>query len=201
MKSAGSSSVFPALLAGIVSFYFFGSMIYSIGLGVGAYLFVHIGAALPDIDHHSSKPFRYLRSLMGVSFGAIGLFIISKLVGDFIINGWNSTVEIVDVSEFGSSILAYNFGRAVGALVILIPILLYSAIGLGKWIVESLRPKHRGPTHSLLFGVITSVLLGLVVTWGSSSFFSPDRAIGLGTIIAVANHIGVLDHLSVDGLI
>lgn len=180
-----NSGLERGLPVGLLSFFasaiLFESLLFAAFAGIGAVFLTVLGAIFPDIDHHSSIPFRRLKVLTAAvfTFGAAWMYF--EAVSYFI---------ETSTSNVATSITGYQLGMSI----VLVPL----AGGLGVAVVETLRPTHRGVTHTKVAGLAVGASIGLVLLhlWDSSI---------QGQFLAVAAcsafYVGTYNHLSLDGLV
>jgi len=110
--------------------------------GLGA---TFIGAVFPDVDHHASKPYRFVRKLF---FSVSVLVMIIVLVRIYMV-----------YEQYLQEMLTTTYLLLLGASGVI------GSVSMGIVMVNVLdyiQPKHRGITHSLSLGVAISVTLVVI---------------------------------------
>lgn len=147
--------------------------------------FTFLGAAFPDVDHHSSKPHRWLRQFVFVS--------VSLVAGYFFV--FETRSNFVELAARVEAPLENEALALIGAVVSA-----FLVGGIGFLLIGVLRPKHRGITHTLRTGFVMSSLAG-AGSWYAAFLVVPEFAFVLGGGAFVGFFFGFLSHLQCDGLL
>lgn len=152
-----------------------------IGIALPATLFASI---IPDIDHPSSHAYRLFNFLL---FSAVVILVAGLLAQNILTIGlfWLSVTTSVPFTVVLGTIAVVALGIAGG-------------IVYGFTVI---RPPHRGPTHSLLFGFIASVLIGGFAWQLQTLTISGSYALASAGLIAFYSFLGFCSHLNADGLL
>jgi hypothetical protein len=170
-------SVKPLSVAVAISFGYFVYTItlnlsYSIGFSILAYILPIVGAKFPDIDHHSAKPHRQAKWLIGsVVFLSLAYIVFQE-----------ASLEVSEDIIMWSLILWLLIGNIIIQVVSRLSTAFTKAM-----------PKHRGVTHTKIGSFLFAGGVGAVVGYYASPI--------IGILATFAVFLGSLDHLSVDGLI
>lgn len=167
-----------------VVLYIFGEITASIFLTAIVCIPVTIlGASTPDLDHHSSIPYR--------SAVRWGPYLLGAMVAEITVG---NRAQIVTLYRLGvESQTAWFVAGLTCACAV-------SATVRGTaWLIPRLRPRHRGPLHRLPSGIVGSILCtGLAMIWFPTALL-PTLAHQI--LFASAYILGFLSHLSQDGLL
>lgn len=166
--------------------------------GVGSYVtvfgclfalpFVIGGAAFPDIDHHASKPHKWLRS---------GVFVSTTLISAFLFVSEGSFYSLTLAEGVKTASGAPLSDGALSLIIIGVGALIVGVVA--EYAVGFFKPVHRGVTHTLTTGGLVSAILGGAVALGLTLVF-PDVSLLLGAVAGMSFFIGFLSHLQCDGL-
>lgn len=145
-----------------------------------------IGATLPDIDHHASKPnkiFRKFLFVIGALLGGYigGAFVIPKLLGVFIESNipTGTRLPLATAVIVGFSLIA----------------------GLGvEYGYKFVRPRHRGITHRAPFGFGLASIFSLL-SWGLLDAMNLAFAVSGGVLVGILFLTGFFSHLACDGVL
>ncbi|MDY6775004.1 MAG: metal-dependent hydrolase [Halobacteria archaeon] len=157
-----------------------GTQIPFTGLGA-AFPLTLAGAGFPDIDHHSSKPHRYLKKAVFVVSTALTAYV-------FFSEGRRLRFAFGDVPQ-------EVFTAGVGAV---------SSLFVGtvaSYSVSFFRPRHRGVTHTLSAGLTVSLVVGAGV-WRltTEALVGLDPAL-LAGVTSLGFAFGFGSHLQCDGML
>jgi len=183
-----------ALLAGIAGFAISGWLV-GLGAAVGAYVVTHLGAAFPDIDHHSSIPYRNLRKLLIYSVWAAAVWKFWEPFTSILTDFWSNTVLMVDEIGFAPGVTQGYIG-----VIILFGVSVLLVMRVFGQVLDKAQPKHRGITHEKGTGLVMSSSISLIVFYVLNQFMIQDSAIALGIIMGIAGYSGMLSHLRLDGM-
>jgi hypothetical protein len=144
------------------------------------------GALFPDLDHHSSLPYRYGRRFLPPILAVVALIV-----------GVRYRVPIA-VALAGTS--APSLGRFLSGAVV-------ASLGWGTWVACTalfpvLRPSHRTVTHRVPTGVVTALCVGGIVSLlvgGQGPLLASEQVFVIVTSVAFL--VGFVSHLAADGIL
>lgn len=145
-----------------------------------------IGATLPDIDHHASKPNKIFRKF---------LFILGTLIGGYL-GGALIIPELLQL--FAESNIPVSTRLPLATVAVVAGSLV---AGLGtEHGYKIVRPRHRGITHRAPFGFGISLILSLL-TWGLLEAMALSFATSGGLLVGALFLTGFFSHLACDGVL
>lgn len=184
-----------ALLAGTIGFVLSGWMLAA-GSAVAAYFVTHIGAAFPDIDHHSSIPYRRFKTIVKYVVGGVILYLLLDPVLELMREIWDNALSIINQGGY-----VFGLGQFYIALIITVGLILLLFMNIAGSLLDNIQPKHRGVTHKRGTGIIVSSFIGFIAFIILDAFIAQNSAMILGIIMGFANYVGVLSHLRLDDLL
>ncbi|WP_152042907.1 metal-dependent hydrolase [Salinigranum salinum] len=151
-----------------------GSSVYAFALGAAGAASVLVGASVPDVDHHASKPNRWLTTGVKLAAGSGVLYLV----------------------------FLFDVDRAVpnGLLAVLCVFVVLAVMTRSERLVEHKRPPHRTVTHTLWAGVVVGGSFGVgigVLGW----IYDVPGTVDLAAVVGVGLFVGVATHLALDGLL
>jgi hypothetical protein len=187
--------VVAVFFACVPTAYFFAGEVGAAEFAVGAtavgvgFVFALAGASFPDIDHHAAKPHRFFRKWVAVLSAVVagyGLFAsgIAVEAGVTAVRAFEAVPEAPEPVLGGGVAVAGAF--VAGA-----------AVFVG---VRTLKPRHRGVTHSLPTGFFVAAGVGAGV-WYAVSVVAPSLGVLAGGVTGASFFVGFLSHLQCDGLL
>ena len=184
-----------ALFVGVIAFVSSGWVVGA-SAAIGAYLITHIGAAFPDIDHHSSIPYRNLRKILTYSVGIAMVWFFSEPILNMITEFWSNSISAVEQIGF-----APGAGQGYIGLIFLVCGSVFFIMKMFGVALDELQPKHRGITHEKGTGLVVSAAVAYVVFYPLQSLMAQDTAILLGILMGLSSYLGILSHLRLDEMI
>jgi len=148
-----------------------------IGLGT-----TFIGAVFPDVDHHASKPYRFVRKSF---FGLSVLVMVIVLVRIYMVY----EVYLQKALKKTPYLLVLGAAGVVASVSVGIAIVN---------VLDYIQPKHRGITHSLSLGVAISIILVVIGQY----IYTMYNINSLTTVLSGWGFLlGFMSHLYCDGIL
>lgn len=178
------SVILTFLLVFAIGYAFVWPYQFAFGLLPIAIGFTIFGSLLPDIDHHNSRPYKTVQTVIPVTIGVISLgflWLYFPEINQQLYKIWNPNRQLVALFGF---------------------ILAISSVPLTKLFIEYLRPPHRGITHTLTFTVSIAILT-FILTCGLFTLLDMSVSLILSGAFVLASSIaiGILSHLYCDDMI
>jgi len=146
----------------------------------GGLITTFIGAVFPDIDHHASKPYRFVRTSGFILATVISLLFLVRAFRIYQAHIRQIRIEYV---------------------ILLFVLSLFSIIGIGLIVInimDYVQPKHRGITHSLSTGVIIST----VIVFAGQYIYNVYNITSVTTaLLGWGFLLGFISHLYCDGIL
>lgn len=143
-----------------------------------------IGSMFPDIDHHSSKPFKIFSKVITL-----------LLVGGIIFSSYIFRNQILKYIS-NQSYLNLPAGLLFVVSIVLVSIFL---IVFTPRALRIIQPKHRGITHKMSTGIILSLILGISLYWAGVNISWEPSILGVTTSVSFL--MGFISHMYADGLL